>query len=375
MSKIISSFGLLNELTPALPENIISGITEGYNYFFNPQGHYGPVILKDDALKVFNLCNGKNNLTEIKNTLYCEKINPQKIEEIITNLAIYELINLSPEINEKIKRLRIQNRKKKMFVWLQLTDSCNLKCNYCYINKQETYLDYELSKKLINKIVNDCVKEGFNEIIFKFADGEPILRWEQVKSLIDWTNKIYDNSQNLTIRFHIITNCTVLPKDLITYIKEGKLGISISLDGVGKWHDIYRRYKNTNEGSFKDVDKNIEKLLCCGITPRVLSTVTNANVFGLKELAKYCIDMSLGFRLSLYRETAKSEEELKSDNELLIENLKSCYAYIKENLPKISLYQCHKFGDVNLRSPRMRGCGMGVNNLIMNSNENMFMPI
>lgn len=159
MSKIISSLGLLNELTPALPENIISGITEGYNYFFNPQGHYGPVILKDDALKVFNLCNGSNNLFEIKNRLYCEKINSQKIEEIITNLAIYELINLSTEIDEKIKRLRIQNRKKKMFVWLQLTDSCNLKCNYCYINKQETYLDYELSKKLINKIVNDCAMD------------------------------------------------------------------------------------------------------------------------------------------------------------------------------------------------------------------------
>lgn len=132
MSKMISSFGLLNELIPALPENIISGITEGYNYFFNPQGHYGPIILKDDALKVFNICNGKNNLTEIKNMLYCEKINPKKTENIIANLAIYELIKLNPEFSEKLKKSRIQNKKKKMFVWLQLTNSCNLKCVYCY---------------------------------------------------------------------------------------------------------------------------------------------------------------------------------------------------------------------------------------------------
>lgn len=154
----------------------------------------------------------------------------------------------------------------------------------------------------------------------------------------------------------------------MAYIKEGKIGISISLDGIGKWHDIYRRYKNNDNGSFKNVDKNIEKLLFYGLTPRILSTITNSNVFGLKELSKYCIDRSLGFRFSLYRETSLSEKELKSDNEILIENLKICYSYIKENLPKISLYQCHKFGDINLRSPKTRGCGMGVNNIIINSN-------
>jgi len=354
-----------NKIVPEVPGGLIEGKVEGYNYFLNPRGHHGVLVFLGDAIDVFQNCKRNLSLQEIKNIIPWAPKNPQRLEQILTALGKLEIIDLGKDFSERLKTERQQNKKKQMMVWLQLTDTCNLDCGYCYIKKQLTYMGLELAKKLIVKIVSDCGKNGFGEVVIKLAGGEPALRWNEGKTLIDWATTYFVDSAP-RVRFHIITNGTLLPLSLIEYISSGKVNISISLDGTEKWHNKQRRYIN-GSGSFRDVDRNINKLLSVGVHPYILTTVTKNNVCGITKLAEYCIQRDLSFRFSFYREVPNSPDDLKNDNLQLTRELLRCYEWMGSNLPNRSLYQFHKFGDMNLKIPKIRGCGIGVNGLTLTS--------
>jgi uncharacterized protein len=351
---------------PKIPKDLIEGQIEGYSYFLNPRGHHGVLVFFWDTLDVFRSCKKGLSFQEMKSIIPWAQTNPQRLEEIIATLGRLEMLNLGKTFSERLRIERQQSKKKRMMVWLQLTDACNLSCGYCYIKKQSTRMGLELAKRLIAKVTSDCRKAEFDEVVFKFAGGEPTLCWTEGKALIDWAKTHFAKSIP-QVRFHIITNATLLPSSLIEYASSGKICISVSLDGVEEWHDKQRRYQN-DSGSFRDVDSNLNKLLSVGIRPYILTTVTKDNVCGITELAEYCIQRELGFRFSFYRDVPSSPDNLKNDNLQLTQELLKCYEWIANNLPARSLYQSHKFGDTNLKVPKIRSCGIGVNGMTLTSN-------
>lgn len=352
-----------NDDIPSMPNDLISGRIGDYCYFLNPLGHSGVVVLFGEALDVFQSCQHEKKLGQIRNDLNWAKNNLQKLEKIIESLGNLEILILNKSFSEKLRQERIRKKKKRAMIWLQLTDECNLRCKYCYIKKTSSSMNLNLAKKIVAKITDDCYKNGFNEIIFKLAGGEPILRWQDARLLIDWSKKHLPN-----IKFHTITNGTLLPDNFIDYISSGKLGISLSLDGIGCWHDKQRPYIN-GRGSFANIDKNIDKLLSHNIHPYVLTTITNNNIKGITELAQYCIQRSLSFRFSLNREASKASDELKNNNLRLIQELSECYQWMSSNIPvKTSINQLHRFCDIDFAIPKIRSCGIGTNGIIVTTN-------
>lgn len=355
-----------NNFIPEVPKDLIDGQIEGYSYFLNPRGHHGVLVFFGGTLDVFQSCKKGLSFQEMKSIIPWARTNPQRLEQIVAALGRLEMLDFGKTFSERLQIERKQGKKKRMMVWLQLTDACNLCCGYCYIQKRSTHMGLELAKRLVVKVVSDCKGVGFDEVVFKLAGGEPALCWENGRALIDWTKAYFANSVP-SIRFYIITNGTLLPPSLIGYISSGKIGISVSLDGVEEWHDKQRRYHN-GSGSFRDVDNNLNKLLSMGIRPYILTTVTKDNVCGITKLAEYCIQRNLSFRFSFYREVSTSFDDLKNDNLQLTRELLRCYEWVANNLPARSLYQFHKFGDMNLKVPKLRGCGVGVSGMTLSSN-------
>lgn len=348
-----------------VPDGLIEGNVEGYRYFFNPSGHQGPLVFFGDVLDVFECCLKGSDISEFKTVLPWVDVNPERLEKIFVALGKLEMVDLGEEFSRDLSMERLRKNKQKMMVWFQLTDSCNLCCPYCYIHKKPTCMDLELGKVLIAKIVNDSARAGFKEIVFKLAGGEPTLRWSEGHALIDWAEENFSNS-SISVKFHIITNGTILPKSLIDYLVAGKLGISVSLDGVGKWHNQQRFYKD-GRGSFSDVEKNLEILLSRGLRPSILTTVTRDNLYGITEFADYCWQRDLGFRFSLYREKANSPLDLRNDNAEVIRELLKCYSWMENHLPIRNLSNCHQFGDVSFRTPKVRNCGIGASGITVTS--------
>jgi uncharacterized protein len=347
------------------PNGLIDGVVEGYRYFFNPNGHQGPLVFFGDALDVFERCLKGSDIPNLKAVLPWANENPERLEKILVALGKLEVVNLGEEFSRELAAEQLRKKTRKMSVWFQLTDVCNLRCPYCYIHKKPTHMDLELGKVLIGKLVDDSARAGIEEVIIKLAGGEPTLRWSEGRALIDWAEKQFFDS-SVRVKFHIITNGTMLPGSLLEYLEAGKLGISVSLDGVGKWHDRHRFYQN-GRGSFLDVEKNLETLLSHGLRPPILTTVTRDNLHGITELAEYCWQRDLGFRFSLYREEANSPVDLRNDNEEVIRELLKCYSWMEDHLPERDFFNYHQFGDVNFRVPKIRNCGIGTSGITLTS--------
>jgi uncharacterized protein len=346
------------------PSDLIEGAVEGYRFFFNPNGHQGPLILFGDALDVFERCRKGSNISELEAVFPWASSRRERLEQIIIALEELELVHIGNAPSSELSR-KHYNRKQQMTAWFQLTDVCNLRCAYCYIHKKPTHMDLELGKKLVAKIVDDSARARFKEVVFKLAGGEPALRWPEGRALIDWAEKQFSGS-SVHVKFHIITNATILPESLLDYLVAGKLGISVSLDGVGKWHDRQRFYRN-GRGSFLDVEKNVEILLSRGLHPPILTTVSRESLHGITELAEYCWQRDLGFRFGLYRETATSPLDLHNNNEEVIRELLKCYSWMENHLPARDFSLCHQFCDVNFRIPKVRNCGIGVSGVTVTS--------
>lgn len=365
MEEVRVMIKIKNDYIPKIPIGLIRGEIEGYSYFMNPRGHKGVLVLFGEALDIFNCCKNGFRLEKMKKYLPWAKSNPKRVDQILDALGRVELINLGKDYSEKLYFERQRTTKKVMTVWLQLTDTCNLCCDYCCISKKPTRMGLDMAKKLVEKIVNDSGRAGFEEVLIKIAGGEPMLFWEDTKGLIDWAEIRFANLSP-KIRFHIITNGTLLTQNLIDYIKQGRIGISISLDGIGKWHDVQRPYVNGN-GSFKKVDATISKLLTERIRFNILAVITKKNSAGLTDLTRYCLERDLAFRFGFYRDTPTFSGEGENDNKELIRELKKCYLWISQNLPEKNLQLLHKLADIKLDGPKSRNCGIGSNSLTVGS--------
>jgi len=213
----------------------------------------------------------------------------------------------------------------------------------------------------------EVLNAGFEEFVIKLAGGEPTLNWEICYDLINWSDKNLKNNR-LKISYAIITNGTFLPETLFELLRNNKLGISISLDGIGKNQNIRRKYKFSNKGTFDDVNRNIEKLLNNNINPYILTTIGADNAENIIDIAAYCLKNELRFRFSIQRLNYEDKKKLFYDNEMIKKGLLKCYRWMENNLPKKSLYNIHKLGTIDLLRPKKNVCGIGSISVVINFN-------
>jgi len=180
--------------------------------------------------------------------------------------------------------------------WLQVTDSCNLACSYCYIpslNSNQVFRS-DLFDVLALKLLE---VNGLRTVSIKLAGGEPLMAFKK------WHASVAKLKQRLTeeqieLQLRLITNLTTLTDSMIGFIKEYDIAISVSLDGLAAYHDTNRIYTGTQKGTFEVVDKNIKRLQRAGITPSVMVTVTSENHKGVPDLVGYLIANDITFRLA-----------------------------------------------------------------------------
>ncbi len=136
-------------------------------------------------------------------------------------------------------------------VTIQVTDSCNLRCTYCYqINKHENYISLEDAKKFIDMILagdNEyCPVESSLGFTLEFIGGEPFLAIDLVSEITHYTiMRLYELNHPWLYKFRISfsSNGTLyfepkVQEYLRRYHRFVCLGISI--DGNKELHDKCR---------------------------------------------------------------------------------------------------------------------------------------
>lgn len=214
------------------------------------------------------------------------------------------------QYNDTVQRLYpelLTDKDDKIFdITLQVTDSCNLRCSYCYqICKKNHFMDFETAKNYIDMIaINPKENEYFNPknvkgLIFDFIGGEPFLNIDLIDKVMDYTiSKLIEMNSPLIYftRFLICTNGTLYfdPK-VQKFLDKYKqwLSVSISIDGNKELHDACRKFPD-GSGSYDIVVKAIEDWReKTGEYPCSKVTLSPSNINYLFDAVKNLLD--LGF--------------------------------------------------------------------------------
>ena len=319
----------------------------------------GVILLEEETTNIYNLCNGLNN---VKNVIHLAKTDEKRAIRIITMLLEAGYLRIKDESSIDLASGSTQSTPNNIDVWLHMTNSCNLDCPYCYINKTKGSMTWDIAKRAIDALTETAVLENRPGVLIKLAGGEPLLKFPLIKRVVEY-GKQHGEKYGIKNQFHLITNGTLITKEVARFIKENDVRISISLDGIDAYNDQQRCYPD-QKGSFEIVDKNIGMLMGHGITPFILITITSHSLAGLPDFTRYLLKNNIGFRYSLYR-GLDDRDPKNVDLGEAIKILNQCYDLFEQNLPKNDLMSFHQLCDIKFTKKRKRNCGIGSNGVII----------
>lgn len=247
--------------------------------------------------------------------------------------------------------------------WLHITDRCNLCCDYCYLPHNNTDMSLETGLATIDAVFRSAVIHNYRVVKFKYAGGEPLLRFPFITELHRYAQTLADQHDFL-LDGVVLSNGTCLTSEIVTAIQSLDLRLMISLDSLGQSHNQQRIYPNGSDSS-NDVIRAIELALDYGLIPDISITVSGRNAKGLPELVAWISERDLPFRLNFYRENDLSSDhaDLKLDKDKMIANMLSAYKVVEANLPRYSLL-ASLVDQTDLSTAHFRTCSVGHSYLV-----------
>lgn len=161
----------------------------------------------------------------------------------------------TPKVKKNIEPSPVVN------MCLFLTQSCNLKCVYCYGEGGEYGTGGNMEEKTAFRAVDWMIEQSgkIKKLHIGFFGGEPFLRFPLMKSIVEYAGEKVTEAGKI-VSFHLTTNGTLLDDEKIAFIKENNINAMISFDGTKELQDAQRPYAN-GEGSYDSTVPEIKKLL------------------------------------------------------------------------------------------------------------------
>lgn len=248
--------------------------------------------------------------------------------------------------------------------WMHLTNACNLRCPYCYLDKTRDAMSLETGMHALESVFRSGAHHGYRSIKLKYAGGEPTLRFSLFAALAAHAPTLA-KEYGLGLNQVILSNGTQLDDARIQQLQALDVRLMISLDGIGSGHDVQRPFVD-GRGSFPRVAKNIERCLTFGLVPNISITVSQRNLAGLSETVSYCLERDLPFSLNLYRENdcSASFTDLRLEETQLIEAFTQVYQVIEKKLPRQNLLGALS-DRASFLAPHAQACGAGKDYLVI----------
>lgn len=338
---------------PKICDNIYQKKNGKELVLFNYELPNGVVLINNKALKILELCDGINSIEVISKKL---RIREDLLKEFLKYLDSYNIISYEDKnINNKSDRV--------LHCWLHITNQCNLNCRYCYINKNNIDMDFDMAKEIIDKLIVSLKENNFNKIVLSFSGGEPLLRVDLIEKIINYCNSFH----NISFSYRILTNGILIDDMVIKLIKENNIDVRISLDGIKKYNDKNRCYYD-KRGSYYDVVDGILYLKKNNIVPTINVVVTKENIAGLYRLTKKLIDFNLPFRFSLEKSNNNNMPSVVEVQDKVIRRLKKCLKLILKCYKNGIFDNSFNVDDISFNNSTCRNCGVGDNVIAIGSN-------
>ncbi len=145
---------------------------------------------------------------------------------------------------------------------LQLTQNCNLRCEYCiysgnYNNRKHSKkeMDFQLAKRGMDFLLEHS--KDVETLYITFYGGEPLLKFDLIKQCVEY---LVGQADGRKIHFNMTTNATLLTEEKMNFLAKHRFSVLISFDGPPEVHDKSRRFANSGKGSQKLVLSKIKTI-------------------------------------------------------------------------------------------------------------------
>jgi uncharacterized protein len=338
-------------------------LSSEYNIFLSPK-NIGPAVLDSHASNILNMFHSPLPINEAL-------LRSDKALGIARQLTALGLLVIVEEDYACVARNQLCDSDTSVVStltsWLHLTDRCNLRCDYCYLPHIREDMSSETGRTAVDAIFRSAKINHFKQVKLKYAGGEPLLRYPLILELHTYAKSLA-TAHSLTLDEVVLSNGTLLTREMAQAFKASEIRLMISLDGFGDYHDSHRPYAS-GCGSFKDVAESVDLALACGLASTISVTVSSRTIEGLPQIVSWILDRDLPFSLNFYRENdlSKSYRDMQLDEKKIINGMLSAFKVIEESLPKRSF-----LGSIvdraNLSFPHTHTCAVGQNYLVFNQN-------
>ena len=342
----------MTENTIIYKYSLYSDKINGYTLVYNPLSTKGVIMLDKKASALLKLINNKRAIKEIYTLVryQYDKVYKKNINSTIENFISNEIAYIgSPVLKSIINTNRV------LKVWFHITNKCNFRCKYCFLNKTSKYMGLELAKKAVLKTILDAKKHGFEKVFLVFAGGEPLLEFKKIVTLVEYGN-LLSKKTGIAMRFNIITNGVLITKEVANQIKKNDIGVSISLDGLNDYHNSHRIFAG-GLGTFKFVERGILQLQQSGVKIHIGITITSNNIVHMPDLTRFLLKSDMYFSYNLFKETSCNKTQMEATNDDLIKYLGKSLMIIYHNPPPFNVMNT-LFDTISFKQPKLT-CSMG----------------
>jgi uncharacterized protein len=162
---------------------------------------------------------------------------------------------------------------------LNLTNQCNLSCQYCYeygADKVATpegkpkFMDFETAMASVNFLLEQSA--GRKQVHITFFGGETLMNFPLLRRVVQYANQ-RAASEGRAVDFSLTTNATLLTPAIVEFLSENRIGVTVSMDGPKELHDKLRVFAN-GRGSYAVIEPRVRELIRSHRTRPITARVT-----------------------------------------------------------------------------------------------------
>ena len=211
-------------------------------------------------------------------------------------------------------------------VVLNTTNQCNLACTYCYeyspdkISKTEgkpKFMPASVAEASIDMLIKESAYRP--SIHVTFFGGETLLNFPTLRSTIDYAKRRCAEVGK-HVEFSLTTNATLLTEQIVDFLAEHKVGITVSIDGDRELNDKMRVFHD-GRGSYDVIAPNIKMLLARHKTNSIGARVTlSSGVHHVRRIYEH-LTQEVGFSAVGFSPATANPDRLYSIGETKMGNV------------------------------------------------------
>jgi len=236
---------------------------------------------------------------------------------------------------------------------MNLTNQCNLSCQYCYEFGEDKvatpegkpkFMDIETAQASVDFLL--AQSRGRRSVHITFFGGETLMNFPLLKQVVKYAKEQCE-AQGRSVDFSLTTNATLLTPAIIEFLSENRIGVTVSMDGPPDLHDKLRVFSG-GQGSYASVAPRVRALIEGHRTRPITARVTLTN--GVTDVVRIYrhLKNDLGFHEVGFAPVTTSPDRLYAIGERGMDGVLAEFQVLAEEYLQFALRgELHGFSNVS----------------------------